>query len=198
VASESRGLDRIRSEALAARLFAVAAVFTKVGVLGFGGGYVYVRLLQHEVEERGWLDREGFVSAFALANALPGPLTTKLAGFIGYRLAGWGGAAVALTALVLPSFFGMVLIAGLYLRFQGSPVLDAAMVGVRAVVVALIGLLLVDFVPSAVGSVRAWRSNRSRWALAIASVVLAVTVGVPPAALIVAGGLAGFLLTRGT
>jgi len=78
------------------RLTEVAAVFLKLGALGFGGPAAHVALMRHElVERRGWLDEPTFLEYLAAANLLPGPTSTELALHLGHRRAGAWGLAVA-------------------------------------------------------------------------------------------------------
>jgi len=61
--------------------------FCRVGLLGFGGGPSAIPLFHQEVVRKyGWMDEEEFGDTLALANTLPGPIATKLAGYIGYKV----------------------------------------------------------------------------------------------------------------
>jgi chromate transporter len=181
---------------LAGRLSALAVAFAKVGLFGFGGGPSFIPLIQREVEARRWLTREAFLDAFAFGNALPGPIATKLAGYVGYRVAGWGGAVVALLALTVPTILAMVGLAALYVQYQDSPWVEGFLTGLRPVVIGLLVYTVVVFAPGALGPLRAWRSNLLRWGLAIAAFVAAVAFGIHPGLLILAGGVAGMALRR--
>jgi len=97
-------------------------VFFISNILGYGGGPSIVPLIQHEVVTvYGWLSAAEFTEAFAMGNALPGPIAPKLAAFIGYDQAGILGAAIGLVATVGPSAILMVLLMGLLKRHQDSP-----------------------------------------------------------------------------
>jgi chromate transporter len=181
---------------LAGHLSALAVAFAKVGLFGFGGGPSFIPLIQREVEARRWLTREAFLDAFAFGNALPGPIATKLAGYVGYRVAGWGGAVVALLALTVPTILAMVGLAALYVQYQDSPWVEGFLTGLRPVVIGLLVYTVVVFAPGALGPLRAWRSNLLRWGLAIAAFVAAVAFGIHPGLLILAGGVAGLALRR--
>jgi chromate transporter len=182
---------------LARRLRHLALAFGKVGVFGFGGGPAFIPLIEREVLRRGWLTREAFLDAFAFGNALPGPITTKLAGFVGYRVAGWPGATIALLALTLPTILAMVALAALFVRAHELTLLERFLAGLRPVVIALLVLVVLGFAPAALRGVdrfeRGWR-----WALALAAFALAALADVHPALLIVAGGLVGLVAARRT
>jgi chromate transporter len=67
----------------------VGLVLLKVGVIAFGGPITHVAFMRRElVERRAWLDEKTFLRMFAACNLIPGPSSTELAIFIGYRLAG--------------------------------------------------------------------------------------------------------------
>jgi chromate transporter len=85
--------------------------FFRAGILGYGGGPASIPLVYKEVVERyKWMDDEEFGDILALGNTLPGPIATKLAGYIGYRVSGYLGMTVGLIASVLPTVFLMILL----------------------------------------------------------------------------------------
>jgi chromate transporter len=181
---------------LTTRLAALAAAFGRVGLFGFGGGPSFIPLIQREVEAHGWLSREAFLDAFAFGNALPGPIATKLAGYVGHRVAGWPGAVVALLALTGPTIVAMVALAALYVRYQDAAVVVGFLTGLRPVVIALLVLTVLAFVPSALGTPHAWRANLLPWAIAIVAFVAALALAIHPGLLILAGGVVGVLARR--
>jgi chromate transporter len=184
--------DEARRQPYLRRLLALAVAFTKVGLFGFGGGPAFIPLLQREIEDHRWLSRAGFLDALAYGNALPGPITTKLAGYVGYRVAGWAGAAAALAGLTVPTIVAMITLAALYTAYQDAPAVIAFLTGLRPVVIALLLSVVITFVPSAIVAPR----RRARTLLCLVAFVLAVGVGVHPALLIVVGGLVGATVLR--
>lgn len=121
--------------------------FYRSGSLVFGGGHVVLPLLQSAVVEPGWVEQEAFLAGYALAQAVPGPLFT-FAAFLGASMqvgaSGWGGAALCLVALFLPSF---LLVAGTLPFWAGlrrqAPA-RGALAGVNAAVVGLLLAALCD------------------------------------------------------
>jgi chromate transporter len=127
--------------------FEVALVdsFYRSGSLVFGGGHVVLPLLQAEVVPPGWLDDETFIAGYGAAQAVPGPLFT-FAAYLG-ALAGPGSASVGLAALALvavflPSFLLVLGVLPFWDALRAAPRVQAALMGVNAVVV---GLLLAAF-----------------------------------------------------
>lgn len=116
----------------AAALPALAWVFLKTGALLFGGGYVLIPLLQPEVLARGWLTKAQFLDGIALGQATPGPIVTSSA-FVGYAVAGVGGAIVATVAVYVPAFLFVMAGTGPFLRsFRDRPAVKAFIGGVTA------------------------------------------------------------------
>ena len=112
--------------------------FFKCGIFGFGGGQATVPLVENEVVSTyGWLTIEEFSDVYAFGNSLPGPIVTKLAALVGYKIGGLLGALVAILSLVLPSALGMILLFTIYLNNKEAEWLQGMMKGVRPVVVIL-------------------------------------------------------------
>lgn len=156
-----------------------------------------IPLIQTEVvEAQKWLSHEEFLDAFAFGNALPGPIATKMAGYVGYQVGGSLGAIVGLLGITVPTILAMIALGGLYLRYRESPLFESFLRGVRPVVIALLVLVVYQFVPSAFGAPAKWLANWSLWLLTIASLILAIRFNVHPAILIVAGGLIGVTFLR--
>ena len=79
--------------------------FIKIGAFTFGGGYAMVALLEHEfVEQKQWVSREEFLDMVAIAESTPGPMAVNSATYIGYKIAGFSGAAASTLAVCIPSF----------------------------------------------------------------------------------------------
>src|SRR5262250_450458 len=80
-------------------------LFLRLGLTAFGGPAAHIALMQQEVvERRKWLTREEFLDRLGAANLLPGPSSTELAIFIGYRQAGGAGLLLAGVCFILPAF----------------------------------------------------------------------------------------------
>ena len=178
-------------------LFDLFWSFGKVGVFGFGGGPSMIPLIQNEVvDAQGWMTREEFLDAFAFGNTLPGPIATKLAGYVGYKVAGWGGAVMGLAGIAVPTIIAMIALASVFVRFRDSPAIGGFLRGVRPIVIALLALVVYEFVPSAFGAPPQWLGNWALWLLAVTAFALSVRFHVHPALLIVAGGALGVAFFR--
>ena len=85
------------------------AAFFRIGIFGFGGGPSMIPLVHQEVVKRhAWMDDDAFADVLAIGNTLPGPIATKMAGYIGYRVGGVFGAINAVVAVIVPVIFAMI------------------------------------------------------------------------------------------
>lgn len=183
----------------AAAVFDLFVSFARVSLFGFGGGPSMIPLVRAEVVEgRGWLTPEAFLDAFAFGNALPGPIATKLAFYVGHQVAGWPGAAAALLGATLPTVVLMLVVLGLLLRNKDNRVLQAAIGGIRPIVVALLLLVTWDFAPAALGSLAEFGANWPLWLIAAVSMVATLRFKVHPVVLIIAGASLGLLFGLGS
>lgn len=114
--------------------------FFKIGLFGFGGGYAILSLIQHEIDRYGWMSQQEFTDIIAISQMTPGPIGINSATYVGYTASGSVlGSVVATFAIVLPSFIIMLILCRLYLRLRGNIYIEGAFVGLRPVVVGLIG-----------------------------------------------------------
>ena len=122
--------------------------FFRANIVGYGGGPATIPLIEAEaVNNYEWLTKEEFANALAVGNALPGPIATKMAGYIGYHVAGWLGALSALIATIAPTVLIIVVLYTTLQRFSGSPVVKGMISGVRPIVWVLFVTLALDYLP---------------------------------------------------
>lgn len=120
--------------------------FCTATLLGYGGGPSIIPLYEDQVvNRRGWLSSEEFGHALAFGNSLPGPIATKLAAYIGFKVAGIPGSIVALSAVVLPTALVMVALAGIMLRLSHNPYIKGAIRGIQPVIFVMLAMLAFDF-----------------------------------------------------
>jgi chromate transporter len=120
------------------RLTELAAVFLKLGTIGFGGPTAHIAMLEDEiVTRRHWISPAQFLDLIGLTNLIPGPSSTELAIYVGYLRAGWWGLIVAGVCFILPA---MAIVWGLaiwYDRSQTIPEIIAIFAAIKPVVVVL-------------------------------------------------------------
>lgn len=85
----------------APRVREVAALFLRLGVIGFGGPAAHVALMRDEVVRlRGRMSDGEFLEWVGATNSIPGPNSTELAIHLGHRRAGWRGLVAVLGRVV--------------------------------------------------------------------------------------------------
>ena len=113
--------------------------FLSIGAFTFGGGYAMIPFIQQAVLNNGWLSQEELIDFIAISESTPGPFAVNVSTFVGMKTAGILGAFCATLGVVLPSFVIILLVATMYDRFQNSRIVNGAMIGLKGVVVGLIG-----------------------------------------------------------
>lgn len=165
---------------------ALTDAFYRAGALVFGGGHVVLPLLEAEVVERGWMSASTFLEGYAAAQAVPGPLFT-FAAYLGALVVpapnGVMGALIAVVSIFLPGMLLLIGILPFWTKVKTLPGAKAAIAGMNAGVVGLLGAALYDPVwTSAIGSGLDFALAAIaffllvRWQLAAWKIVLALTV----------------------
>lgn len=118
----------------------------RTGILGFGGGPSVIPLIRHEaVVKYQWINDDEFGETLAIANALPGPIATKMSAYIGYRLKGVPGAIVATAAHILPTCLAMVALVTLVSVLSSSQIIQNMIGAVTPVIAVLLGIMAYEF-----------------------------------------------------
>ncbi|HWL24577.1 MAG TPA: chromate transporter [Ureibacillus sp.] len=155
--------------------------FFRVGILGFGGGPSSIPLVQKEVVDKfGWMTLEDFGDTIALANTMPGPIATKLAGYIGYRVGGIRGCINAIIASVVPTVLLMMLLLGVLQAYKDIPWVQNMSNSVVPVVCVMLAVLTWNFIKQSTDSF-GWVKGLL---LIVVSILLLEVVGIHPAILI--------------
>lgn len=161
------------------------------GVLGYGGGPASIPLVEQEVVQNyEWMDSQEFAEVLALGNALPGPIATKMAGFIGFEVGGVLGSVVAVTATVMPSLMLMVFLAGLLYKLKGTKKFETLTTLIRPVIAILLGIIAYDFFSNAFAD----SGSLHTIILIVASFLMLTKFNVHPALVIIFGLVYGALL----
>ena len=114
-------------------------VFFKIGLLGFGGGYAMLSLIQFEVVDHfNWMTITEFSDMLAISQMTPGPVSINTATYVGYSVAGVLGAIVATVSLCLPSVFLMYLVIRFLFKNKDNRYVQYIMSGLRPVLGGLI------------------------------------------------------------
>jgi chromate transporter len=120
-------------------LYRLATVMLRVDLFAFGGGFAALPLMFHEiVNGMKWMDGRTFMDGIALGQVTPGPIVIT-ATFVGYLVAGLGGALAATAGIFTPSFLVLVVVAPWHERWKESTRFAAAS---RGILSSFVGLLL--------------------------------------------------------
>ena len=123
-------------------------VYLKIGILGFGGGYAMLSLIQADVVDHyHWITFQEFTDIVAISQMTPGPIGINSATYIGYTAihnAGYSdtvsilGSCLTTFAVSLPSFLLVLLISYFFAKFRHNKYVEYAFLGLRPVTVGLI------------------------------------------------------------
>lgn len=157
--------------------------FFRAGMLGYGGGLSAIPLMQKEVVERyEWMNDDEFADILALANTLPGPINTKMSGYIGWRLKGFSGMLNCVIATVAPTAILIILLLTALNAYKDKPWVQGMSKGVLPIAGVMIGVLAWDFIHKT-------KLNLG-WGLTIFYTILSLIiiqfVGIHPAIVIIA------------
>ena len=167
------------------------AAFYRSGALVFGGGHVVLPLLREAFVTPGWVSDDAFLAGYGAAQAVPGPLFT-FAAYLGavVRLQpdGLAGAALGLIGIFLPGILILIGMLPFWDAFRIRPGAQAAMRGVNAAVVGLLGAALYNPVwTTSVGT-------PADFAIALVGFVLLVAWRAPPLLVVIVSALGGIVL----
>src|SRR3954469_14797605 len=120
-------------------LLNIFIAFFRSGMLGFGGGPSAIPLVYKEVVETfKWMDDQQFSDVLALGNTLPGPINTKMAGYIGYKVGGLLGMITALIASIVPTVILILILLTSFNQFKDNPRVQ----GMTNAVVPIVGVMM--------------------------------------------------------
>ncbi|QDI92070.1 chromate transporter [Salicibibacter halophilus] len=155
----------------------------RANLLGYGGGPPTIPLIHKEVVGTyKWMDDEEFSDIVALANTLPGPIVTKLSGYIGHYVGGVFGMLNALAAAVFPTAILTILLVGTLVSFQDIPAVQGMTQAIAPVVGVLLIVMTYNFLKQSKQKVGFWGT----FLLTIVSLAVLEWFNVHPAILIVA------------
>lgn len=132
-----------------------------------------IAAIKSEIVDRGWFTDEDFLEIITIAQSTPGLFAVNIAILTGHKLRGTKGSLVATIASCLPPFLIILMIAMFFTEFKDNEYVLRAFKGIRPVVVALIGLPILDMLKS---TKMKWWS----WILVVATILLVCVLKVSP------------------
>ena len=168
-----------------ARLRSLFWIFFKISALTVGGGFAMIPIVEEGfVHRRKWISEEDIADVLAVGQSVPGVIAANTAVFIGYRMAGFGGAMAGVIGVVVPPYVVIVIIAAFMTRFSSYPMLEHAFAWVRAAVCAMIAL-------SVIGMGKKILKGRFEWFIMAAAFIGLVLFRLNPVWVIVASAILG-------
>jgi chromate transporter len=165
----------------------VAALFFKLGCIGFGGPAVHIAMMEEEVvRKRKWMTQEHFLDLVGATNLIPGPNSTEMTMHIGKERAGWKGLIVAGACFIFPAVIITGIIAWAYMKYGKLPQVEPFIYGIKPAVIAIIVALLISLGRKAIKSIE----------LAIIGITAAILAlyGINEIVILFGGGLTGILI----
>ena len=175
--------------------------FLKVGLFAFGGAYGAIPLIRDVVLSYGWIEDEMLTYMIAVSESTPGPIMVNLATYVGSSQAGFPGALIATTAVVLPSFIIILLIMVLLKKLLKNPYVQAVLRGLKPCIIGIIlatGIYMI--LQHSVGRIGALSFNTPAVLLTVGLTVIyfgsrkGMKNGISPIGLISISALAGILI----
>lgn len=113
--------------------------FLKIGAFSFGGGYAVLTFIQKEIiENYHWITAKDFIDIVAIAEMTPGPIAVNSSTFVGYKLGGLLGSAIATLGVILVPFTVTLLVSIYFNKFKHIKQVNWVLKGIRPAVLGLI------------------------------------------------------------
>lgn len=172
-------------------IFEIFITFFKISPITFGGGFAMIPVLEAEVvNKKKWVDRENIIDIFAVSQSIPGAIAVNSAIFLGYRIAGVPGALAAMLGMIIPTFGLIIILAVLLVSFQHNMYVQAALKGIRPVIVALIAAAAYKMAKTAL-------VDRICWAICIVCVLMLIIFkDLNLILVIISGAILGIVVAR--
>jgi len=153
------------------------------------GGLACFAYLDGElIDGLGWLTHDDLVEAIAVGQMTPGPVLST-ATFIGYKVGGFGGAALASLGIFLPSFFYVWILNNYVHKMRKNKILKSFL---EAVNVAAVAVMLVVCIKMGQSILIDWRTTLI---CAVSFFVFFYYKGINTLWIIIGGGVLGYLLS---
>ena len=168
------------------------SIFLRDGSFTFGGGDPTMAALHNDLtRQRGWIGEDDNGLFYALARVTPGTNILAFCAATGWRLLGWTGAALAVSAVTIPAGFAVIWLTQSYEAAKANPWVSAAVGGVIAATVGIMG--------SAAWGLMKPGVNRARglgllWPLGVVALAagIAQVFAIPPITILAVAAVAGY------
>lgn len=163
-------------------------VWTRIGLLSFGGPAGQIAMLHKEVVDRhNWIGERRFLHALNFCTLLPGPEAQQLATYLGWLMHGVRGGLAAGLMFVLPGALVMLALSLIYVLFGDVPLIEALFFGLKSAVLVLVVEALLRIGRRAL-------NGRIAWTLAVLAFIALFFLNVPFPVVVLAAGVVGYVL----
>ena len=139
--------------------------FFKTGLFAIGGGLATLPFLYEISETYGWFSKGDIANMLAISESTPGPIGVNMATYAGFTTAGIGGALIATAGLIMPAFLITLIIAKAMEKYRNNRFVDAAFLGLRPAVLALIFVAFLEVLKVSVLHAEAFLASKQIGAL---------------------------------
>ncbi|MBC7320478.1 chromate transporter [bacterium] len=163
--------------------------FAQIGFFAFGGGYAILPLIEKEiVNNLHWLTHKEFLEVVTISQLTPGPIAINSATFVGYKVCGVIGSAVATVSVCLPPVILVSIVVRFLKRFEANIWVNSVIKGLRPAVVALIASAAYSLVKG--GGI----TEVKGLAIAIISFIILRTKKLDPILVLILAGIVGIII----
>lgn len=114
--------------------------FFKIGCFTFGGGWAIVAQMEQEfVNRRKMITKEELLELVAVGRSVPGIMITNISMLFGYHEAGFAGGIATVLGITSPAVIILSIVTLFYNSFKSNYWVHAALTGIRAAVIPIIG-----------------------------------------------------------
>lgn len=114
-------------------------VFTRIGLMSFGGPAAQIAVMHRElVEDRPWMSEQEFLNALSFCMLLPGPEAMQMTTYAGWKLHGVRGGLIAGLLFVIPGALVVLGLSVIYALYGNVPLIEALFTGIKAAVVVIV------------------------------------------------------------
>lgn len=160
-----------------------------MGLFTYGGGWSLIAQIQQRyVDNKHVITGEELLDLVSVGKSIPGMMITNVAMLFGYRIAGLWGGLVCVIGMCLPSLLILIGISLFYSFFRDNYWINAAMLGMQAAVVPIIG-------NAAKNLVKGSMTYPPCMLMVLLSAAAYLITDWSPVFLILLGGLFGLLIT---
>lgn len=186
------------SSARSVSLAVIAREWSRIGLTGFGGPPAHIALLRRLcVQRNSWLSEAEFEDGIAATSLLPGPASTQLAIFCAWRLGGPIGAILGGACFIVPGLVIILALSVVFLAHSPPDWIRGAAAGAGAAVPVVAVGAAIGLAPASWRRAGKATASRVRWVwYAVAGAVAATLVGEFLVAVLLACGLAEWLISR--